>query len=361
MDAAVATMSAASADLLAAIVPFDRERRWKQDGATCMSAWLAARYDETRSTTREWVRVAWALDDLPQISRTYRAARLSWSQVRFVSRFATFEDDAEWAERAQAMPPAELLYEAERRERVRGRDVHEAHRRRGVSTWWEEDGSVLNLHGRFGPDQGAVVERALLRLAERVPKDEDAERPGEARTADALVEAVTGGGAGRAPVNLVVHADVSVLAGEEQDAPALAETETGRRLSPETVRRLGCGADVEFVLEQDGRPVGIGRRGRVPPAWLRRLVVHRDRGRCRFPGCEGERWVDTHHIHHWTDGGRTDLDNLVLLCDAHHRLIHEGGWRIGGHPAWVLRFHDPGGRALLPPDLQPELLASGVP
>jgi hypothetical protein len=34
------------------------------------------------------------------------------------------------------------------------------------------------------------------------------------------------------------------------------------------------------------------------------------------------------------------------LCHAHHRLLHEGGWRTSGHPARDLRFHDPTGRPL---------------
>ena len=47
---------------------------------------------------------------------------------------------------------------------------------------------------------------------------------------------------------------------------------------------------------------------------------------------------------HWANGGPTDLDNLVLLCSAHHRAIHEDGWRMRGHPDRELRFFDPTGR-----------------
>jgi hypothetical protein len=36
--------------------------------------------------------------------------------------------------------------------------------------------------------------------------------------------------------------------------------------------------------------------------------------------------VDGHHIVHWTDGGTTDISNIVLLC--HHRLMHHHGWRL---------------------------------
>jgi hypothetical protein len=63
-----------------------------------------------------------------------------------------------------------------------------------------------------------------------------------------------------------------------------------------------------------------------------------------FPGCGRIRWLKAHHIVHWTRGGRTDLDNLVLVCHAHHRLVHEGGWSIRGAPGRELRFLDPRGR-----------------
>ncbi len=76
-----------------------------------------------------------------------------------------------------------------------------------------------------------------------------------------------------------------------------------------------------------------------------RMLKDRDLG-CRFPGCERERWLKAHHVEHWADGGATRLDNLVLLCHDHHRLIHEGGWMIRGHPAKELSFHDPTGRPI---------------
>ncbi len=41
-----------------------------------------------------------------------------------------------------------------------------------------------------------------------------------------------------------------------------------------------------------------------------------------------EKWLDAHHVMHWADGGETSLDNTVLLCSTHHRLLHEGGFRI---------------------------------
>src|SRR5205823_1545720 len=119
---------------------------------------------------------------------------------------------------------------------------------------------------------------------------------------------------------IVVHTDVEVLAGASHDeTPGMAETDSGVRLADDTVRRLACDATVEWVVEGGGAPLGIGRRSRTVPPWLSRLLRHRDGG-CRFPGCGRRRWLKAHHIWHWGKGGPTDLDNLVLLCQAHHRL-----------------------------------------
>ena len=55
----------------------------------------------------------------------------------------------------------------------------------------------------------------------------------------------------------------------------------------------------------------------------------RPRPRLRFPGCtRPSEWCIAHHITHWADGSRTDLNNLVLLCGHHHRVIHHGGWHV---------------------------------
>ena len=76
----------------------------------------------------------------------------------------------------------------------------------------------------------------------------------------------------------------------------------------------------------DGSVLDIGRKTRTIPPALRRALESRDRG-CRFPGC-GLRFTDAHHVRHWADGGETKLDNLVLLCRFHHRLVHEEGYRV---------------------------------
>jgi len=347
LDRATAIAAAASAEALRVVALYDEQKLWVRDGATSMTGWLAGRYGLARGTAREWVRVAHRLRDLPKIAEAYAAGRLSWDQLRPLTRFATPETDEYWAERAPSLRPWTLHREAERHERVRRRDIERAQQMRYLSLHWDHELPVLHLEGMLPAEQGAAVQQALERRAEEVVLADRPDSPQEARLADAMVELVTGSSDGDSPAStLVVHVDADVLAGNEQlVGPWLAETETGQRLHSEAVRRLACDARIEWILESGGRAVGIGRRGRTVPGAIARLLRHRDRG-CRFPGCERRRWVKAHHIVHWAAGGETNLDNLVLVCHAHHRLIHEGGWRISGHPARDLRFHDPGGRPL---------------
>ena len=119
----------------------------------------------------------------------------------------------------------------------------------------------------------------------------------------------------------------------------------GIHVSAETARRLACdAATVTMHHGPGGQILDVGRRTRTISPALRRALAARDR-QCRFPGC-GNRRVDAHHIEHWADGGRTALDNLVLLCRRHHRAVHEEGYRITIDAAGEAKFLRPDGRPL---------------
>ena len=111
-------------------------------------------------------------------------------------------------------------------------------------------------------------------------------------------------------------------------------------IHPHTARRLLCQGRVQVVVEdQDAQPVHLGRITREPPAWMLRQLRYRDR-ECRFPGCGARRFTQAHHPVFWEHGGPTDLDNLILICAFHHRLVHEDGWSVRwgeGGTVWWLR------------------------
>jgi hypothetical protein len=80
------------------------------------------------------------------------------------------------------------------------------------------------------------------------------------------------------------------------------------------------------------QPLEVGRASRVVSAAQRAALVVRDGG-CAVAGCDRPpAWCEAHHLRHWLHGGPTDLANLALVCRAHHRAVHEGGWRLVRDP-----------------------------
>ena len=80
------------------------------------------------------------------------------------------------------------------------------------------------------------------------------------------------------------------------------------------------------------QPLEVGRTSRVVTAAQRAALAVRDGG-CVLAGCDRPpAWCEAHHLRHWLHGGPTDLANLALVCRAHHRAVHEGGWRLTRDP-----------------------------
>jgi hypothetical protein len=85
-----------------------------------------------------------------------------------------------------------------------------------------------------------------------------------------------------------------------------------------------CEAAVLTMLENGREPLALGRRRRYASRGQKRALLRRDGG-CARPGCPEARIerLHAHHLRHWLFGGRTDLTNLALLCDADHGLAHD--------------------------------------
>jgi 5-methylcytosine-specific restriction endonuclease McrA len=224
------------------------------------------------------------------------------------------------------------------------------------------------LRGRLGPEEGAVLLRALDAAREALyqrsrdngpvtpPADPSADAPTRSQQqADALAllaetalhHELDPGGAGER-YQVVVHVDAPVLA--DPDQPGQSVLEDGPRVSAGTSRRLACDASrVVMRHDPEGRLVEVGARTRTIPPALRRALHHRDPS-CRFPGC-GVRFGQGHHVRHWADGGPTTLANLAVLCRRHHRAVHEEGYQVERLADGALRFRRPDGRPL--PDVPP--------
>ena len=230
------------------------------------------------------------------------------------------------------------------------------------------------LHGRFPPEMAARILSALeaamsAHAAEQPAADWSQEhsapppdvprgtsppkRPVTARRANALAwMADRLFEAGNAPAlapdrhEVVVHVDAEVLAG---GGTGRCEIEGHSALAGETARRLCCDAGIVAAVDgPTGEPLAVGRRTRTISPAMRRALLIRDRG-CRFPGCASTHRLHGHHVRHWAKGGDTSLDNLLLLCPFHHRLVHEGGFDVHRLDDGAYRFVSPHGWTVRPP------------
>jgi hypothetical protein len=194
---------------------------------------------------------------------------------------------------------------------------------------------MVRVDGDLDPEAGETLLtalRAVLDAESRSRPQDDLRTPAQ-RRADALAEicrqwldmADRPTVAGERP-----HVTVTVGADALQKTSARAgELDHVGPVDPEAARRLACDASVmRVVMAGRSEPLDVGRLTSVVPPAIRRAVVVRDRT-CRFPGCDRPHaWCDAHHVVHWADGGPTTLANLVLMCRRHHRMIHEGGFRL---------------------------------
>lgn len=124
-----------------------------------------------------------------------------------------------------------------------------------------------------------------------------------------------------------------------------------------TAERLSCEALINGVVKDGGSDVlMLGRSRRLVSRRQRMALSVRDVC-CQFPGCRARRRCDAHHIRPWSQGGATDMDNLILLCRRHHTVVHKYQLRIertGADFAGAMRgpaafaFYLPDGSQLLP-------------
>lgn len=323
--------SAGLARVCELIAEVDERQSWMEDGATSLIDWVAAKLRVRHNTASRLVAVSRRLLDLPLTSERFTTGELSFDQVDALSEMATPDSEADLLERATSLSSAALDRIARRRRGLTREDERSVWERRRLVRQWNLDESELRFHGRLPGAEGRVFDAAIdSRVEDMAPNPETGMfDPLQVRAADALTELAATDDKGGGPVQMTVFTDVAALTSDDHGYAELDNTAT---LSNRTAQRLACDAILESVLEEDGRVIGIGRRSRIVPGWLRRLVYERDGGKCQHPGCRNTKWLQIHHIVPWARGGPTDLDNLFLLCGAHHRWVHERGWHITGPP-----------------------------
>ncbi len=317
-------------ELLVLIRRFDERAGWLRWGFDNCADWLHWRCDLSMNASREKVRVAHALKTLPRIAAAFSKGQLSYSKVRALTRVAdkSREDDLlAFAYRATAGQVEERCREIRFATKASVIDANRAHANRSLTVRRDDLRGTMVFTLEVTVEDGQLIDKALDRA-----RDDEAIRPElaneswSARQADAIVDVAKSYLSGNKATSSAPSENYQVVI--HVDRAALVDGEGRSGLPVESVRRLCCDADtVTIVEDENGEPLNIGRKSRTIPTAIKRALWARDKG-CRFPGCHRKRFVDGHHIEHWTNGGETSLGNLILLCSMHHRHVHEGGFRI---------------------------------
>ena len=352
LDQAIVNLSAhinaETYELLVLIRQFDERAGWLKCGLGNCAEWLHYRCDLSMNAAREKVRVAHALKILPKIAASFATGELSYSKVRAITRAVSVQNEDELLSFALKTTTANL--EERCRELRYGMPdsldgVQRAIANRSLRVSRNVETGVMTITIELPMETGELLEKALGKARDDgKPSAEFVDASWSARQADAMVSMASAylSGNGEATRNtsddylVTIHVDQSALA-----------SGNGRSSLPiDSVKRLCCDGHAVVIGEDEkGEPLSVGRKTRTVPLAIKRALQARDKG-CSFPGCHHTRFVDAHHIEHWSAGGETNLDNLMLLCSQHHKLVHEGGFGIDKDYQNRWYFKRPDGRAV---------------
>ncbi len=318
---------------------FDKSGEYAADGALDVVGWLRWKCKLSGKAAAERVTVSRQLEKLPETQKALASGEVGYQHVAVMAWTAEHigtavvrREETALLKAAETMDPTQFNNHAKQLEHCTDAaaalaETNRAYARRYFHVSEPVDGFV-RLDGLLDTEGGATLRTALNRLMP--PSKNDDRNPGQ-RCADALIElcfrpaSKSSDGAGPRP-QLVIRASVETLAGTG-GSPA-GELESGAPIPAETVRRHACDAALTRITGRGELDAETSRATRTIPPATRRALAARDHG-CVAPGCgRPPDWTDAHHIKHWVHGGETTVANLVLLCRRHHRMVHEGGFRL---------------------------------
>lgn len=350
--------------LVGLLPEFDKQQVWAADGQRSCAAWLNTYAGLSMSAAHDRCRVAHALETLPIISRLFMLGELSWSKVRALTRIATPDSEQSLASQALLMSASAIEKMARQHRDVQtlgqlkaeNEIANEQYQQRHVHYGFDQQGMVT-IHALLPPLEGAAVLKSLARAEDEIhleaqgaptgstphaspyslPEEDSSKRSQKQLRADALCLMAKKHMAAEAPdvrnadrYQVVVHIDAdtlqhSITGGSK--STSICHIKNGPAIAASSARRLADDCSVTPLYLQNGEPLSIGRKNRLWSSAISRAITTRDQ-HCQFPGCSSARYTHIHHIRHWANGGETSVENGVLLCGFHHRLIHEENYRI---------------------------------
>jgi Domain of unknown function (DUF222)/HNH endonuclease len=362
-------MAAWAGRLVVLAAEVERRGAWRAEGATGLEAWLGERCGVSAASARALAHVGERLVDLPALAAGLVAGELSFDKVRTLVDAASPKNEAELCALATQCSVRELSALARSAHGAPSSAQAEvAHERRALRF----NDALCTMSAQLEADTYAEVRAGLEARAKAMDAGSGAEEAGaesgaeeagaapmrwDQRLADALVAVVRaggeaprrrgeGGGGPTAPSPYLVVAHVPLATLADPTSTLAGELEHHGLVGAPTLRRLACDAAVVIAVDDDvGHTMYEGRARRDPTGAQRRELWRRDR-HCRFPGCAHATFTHPHHLVPWHPAGPTDLDNLVLLCEHHHRRMHARQWSVAGDANEELTFVGPSGRVM---------------
>jgi hypothetical protein len=198
---------------------------------------------------------------------------------------------------------------------------------------------------------GSIIDKTLTVRADQLPSLPDGTKgSGSWRKAMALADVCMSENAPANQLTVFVDATQGPASCGESGVVLEAGPNVGRRV----LEGILCDSNVEVIAKtEDGGYLDYGRKYRTATPAQRRALLDRYAGRCGADGCDSRYRLEAHHLTPWTQGGQTDLDEMVLLCWFHHHIVaHRRGFTIYTHPeTGRIRFRQP----RHPPEWEPSI------
>ncbi|MFE4001638.1 DUF222 domain-containing protein [Nocardioides sp. YIM B13467] len=258
------------------------------------------------------------------------ASQLTANELKIVGRRILAEIDPERFEAAEA--------------KALQREEEHAQRRTFYSSRDNGDGTI-DIHARVSRAVGMRLRTLLDSLAQ--PRKLSAENRGRKAPYDRLL--------GQAFARVVETYDVDQLPRHgghgttvfitmsvkdlRKDLGTAALGFDGEKITAAEARRMACNADlVPVVLGTDSEILDLGRTARLAYPTHYKALRLRDKC-CQAEDCDAPAaWTEAHHLKPWSEGGRTDLANMVLLCSSDHRRIHDPNYGYERLSSGRIRF-----------------------
>jgi hypothetical protein len=359
LSAARNAIDAALSERLAAM---NAAKEHETDGASSIGTWGRRELRQDAGLTRQMVRAASTFRELPAVGEAARSGVISFEHVTSftyalkhvgVTEARLIEEPL--LEVAKHLTPGELHARVRQiRAVLHPDDLDEAWRKgmdkRDIRLARTDEG--WHLTGFLDIETGAKLNTILKNLS--VPRDADDDRSPSERRMGALDDICTtvlehglpADNGIRPHINVTVTADLLKAMAEDQARQTLdldlepALLHGFGPIGPGLLAHLLCAADVTpFLITTVGKNtevLDVGRTERLATPRQAKAISLRQQGLCAAPGCRHS-IAHNHHLTWWSQGGRTDLDNLIGLCRKCHTLAHTGRLKLArGSPHQTL-------------------------